>query len=335
MSPNHSSMHYPNPNRKMPSNRKQPNQIEFFLELFDICGFNSGSSNLFQTRKSIRIITLIHCLLAILFTINQYFYFKFYYSYFKSFEIISELVECSASLCTYYLIIFDAIPYREAHKYFWNILQQIDECFCRQRHLIFQSYKIKLVIFLILIFLLILRYVLFDFVDNLIILVYMFLVKICQMRVLYYLFCLEVINFQLKNIEREIMQRCSSFEMQKFKWIRSYLYLIYQMVNILNEIFGWSQVAAILISFHCLFTDLNYFYIHFHELLWDEICGMKYSLFKICVQLSLFPNEHFVGGTIWIVHSLLLIFYLFLGVTSCSSTVNLKLNIYRSLISNS
>lgn len=278
--------------RKMERNKRQ---IEYFLNFFDICGFISGRSNLFWTRKAKNIITCVHILLAVLFTINQYVYFNLYSSYFESFEIISELVEGVMSLCTYYFIILDANLYRRTHKYFWDILWCIDKNF---RHRFFcnsvsipRNFTIKFLGFGLFTILLFLRYILFDFLELFTMFIYFILVKICQIRVLYYLFCMEVINCQSKNIAHGIMeiqiiaanhmkQPVSSFDMQRFKWIRWYFYYVYDMVNALNDVFGWSQVALISISFYCAFTEFNYLFIHFRDLHADEICGINSYLIK-------------------------------------------------------
>lgn len=272
----------------------QPNQIKQFLNFFDLCGFCSGSSNWFCTRRSINFVMFAHFLLAIFFTFSQFYYFRVFYSNLEMLETISELVEVSATLYTYYLIILDANVHRTAHKYFWDILWQIDNCFCSQFELTCRIYIFKLVIFFLLTFLILIRNMWFSLAEFLTISIHLVIVKICQIRLLYYLFCLEVINSQLKKIEHELvtmkgthaivnfqMQSFHAFEMQRFRWIREYFHCIYDMVEIVNEIFGWSQVAAILLNFHCLFTDFNYFYIHYHELHVDEICGTKILVFLI------------------------------------------------------
>lgn len=120
---------------------------------------------------------------------------------------------------------------------------------------------------------------------------YTLLYEICQLRVFYYLFCLEVVNFQLKMIDNEVetMQNALnftskkstsylirisetsifySFESQRLKWIREYFFRIYEMINLLNETFGWSQVAAISFCFHLLLTEIAWGYIHYMEMSW-------------------------------------------------------------------
>lgn len=111
---------------------------------------------------------------------------------------------------------------------------------------------------------------------------YVFKFIICEIR-MFYLLCL-----QLKIIETESRKtpnicndceiidntQCHRFkvnetvpilstELQRVKWIRKYFYSVYEMVCLLNKIFGWSNVAAISFCFCFLLTELHWYYIHF------------------------------------------------------------------------
>lgn len=302
-----------------------PNQIGCILSFFDLFGFNSGSSKLFRTKYSINFIRFVHIVLAVLYTLSL---INHFYKFFLSFgltETINELVETLASLITYYLILLDAILHQRTHTYFWTAFQQIDDNSCGQSNFKLRSFIVKIVTFfsattvMILIRIILSRFETFDY------LIYMSIIKICQIRLLYYVLCLEVIYFQLEKIEQVLVKmkdilsvehsetrNSDSFELQRLRWIRSYFHGIYNMVNALNESFGWSHVVAMPFCFFCLFTDLNYLYMHTHEISLGDILG-KYLHDKN--YLSDLKILYFSGSSLWIIHPILLVIYLFLGVT--------------------
>lgn len=312
-----------------------PRQIGNVLNFFDACGFNSGSSKLFRSQTSIKFISVLHIFLVALITLDQIlFYCEFYHSH-GLLETLNDLVETLASLCTYYLIILDANFNQRYHKYFWSILHRIETSVYRRSNFSLRCFILKFIGFFGLTALMIVvRSTLYDFLKHA---TFLAMVKICQIRILYYLFCLEVINFQLENVEREIgamnsissianaeMRTFDSHKIQEFRWIRLYLYYIHEMMNALNEIFGWSHVAAISFCFFCLFTDLSYIFIHFSKLSNVKLFGNFFQFAKfITLHRALLKKNHLLISVaiFWMVHSLLIIFYLFLSVTSYSLAV--------------
>lgn len=264
-----------------------PNRIGVILSFFDALGFNSGSSKLFHSKKPINFIRFVHIVLFALLTLSLMIVFFQLLSSYGLIEAINESVECIASLFTYYLIVMDANLQQGAHKHFWTILQEIDKKICGQSNCKFRSTIAKIVELFSITFILIaitsISSEMFQFIGFL---VYTSSIIICQTRLLYYLFCLEAIEFQMEKIVQEFeamknilhVENCgirslNSFELQRFKRTRSYFHCIYKMVNALQEFFGWSHVAAIPFTFFCLFTDLNFFYIHKHEMPGGLILG--------------------------------------------------------------
>lgn len=93
----------------------------------------------------------------------------------------------------------------------------------------------------------------------------------CEIRVFYYIFCIEVLHSQFRNIEHEFrtheIKIDFSTDLEVFKRIRAhYQGTVYQMANLLNEIFGLSQVTGISFCFYIVLTEMNYLLVHYNDL---------------------------------------------------------------------
>lgn len=51
-----------------------------------------------------------------------------------------------------------------------------------------------------------------------------------------------------------------SDRLQQLKWIRQYFHNVCCMTKCMNEMFGWSHIAAILFCYYFLLTDLTWCY---------------------------------------------------------------------------
>lgn len=200
-------------------------------------------------------------------------YFKFQFiHYFCAtlgfIEAINELIEYSGSLYKYWLIIFDSFVYRHAHKRFWLLIQQIEMDVYPRGTFTFFCYKVKFIEFFAastagIIYKLVVSVKSSYFV-------YIIPFRICQIRIFYYIFCLETIQLQLKQIEHELNRAYSlnsiGNERPKLKQILKNFEHVYETAKLLNMIFGWSHVAAVLFCFFSISTDLNYLYLHLNEI---------------------------------------------------------------------
>lgn len=246
-----------------------PTRIMCFLTLFDVCGFYTNSSSFAKRRKYIVFVYFVHFIVISFLTIFFFHLIIQFYPVLGITEAISEFLQYSIGLLTYYLIIFDSILYRRKQQHFWNVLRQIYARFQYQAKTL-RSYIIKIVeFFSVTLLIVVVRLSIKSFVDTIIDFAYAVLFKICQLRIFYYIFCLEVIYFQLKIIETELknIQILSSrSSICFFQWLRKHFEHVYEMVDDLNGSFGWSNVSAISYCFYILLTDLNWFYIHYHDL---------------------------------------------------------------------
>lgn len=190
---------------------------------------------------------------------------------------------------TYWLIIFDAIFHQHSHRHFWKVLQMINTCFAPQNTVNIVPYIRKFVSFFSITISSILIIYLSTQAHNRTIdvrapvfLNFIILIRLCQLRVFYYVFCVEMVNCQLKMIKHKLksLKNQMNFSSTKrdYHWIRGYFHCVYEMVTHLNEIFGWSHVAAVSFCFYLFLSDLNwfYFYTHYSDLsLLNLLCKLE------------------------------------------------------------
>lgn len=262
-----------------------PNQIVRILNIFSACGFNSGSSNLSRNSQLTKLICCIHITIIVILTFFQLYLIFQYYPSLRLTEEISEIVQYSTALNACWWIVLDNILKNKAHRGFWTILQQIDTNYCSQSRCNFRNFLVKFIEFLSIKIVFIIVLMIVSFISIIINIAYFTLFTMCAIRMIYYIFCLEVVHFQLKELEDELKAMkiehvdCTSerismpkssqyyrFELKRFNWTRGYFHSIYKMVDCLNNAFGWSQVAGIIFCFCFVLTEMHWIYIHYDEL---------------------------------------------------------------------
>lgn len=311
-----------------------PTRVTYMLTFFDALGYNSGSSKLSNKHLTANLICISHILLAISFT---FFYFNIRLPPSTQFlEIINQLLQYFSSMCLYWLTIWDSFHHWREHHRFWKIYQKINESFQIQHNFTFRLFILKLFSIILSTFLsFLICYFVFDstyYMKEM--LLNSIWVKLCQFRVCYYLFCLELMNFQLKSIEsalNQINERInvpSDGAAKRFKWIQEYYYCVYKMVTLMNVIFDWSQIAAVIFCFNALVTDLNWICTHIHELSPSYFLGKcrqtDIFYFEIAKVLQ-YPliNFFIVASILWMFHTPMILLYMFSGTTRCFNTVML------------
>lgn len=269
--------------------------IAYFLKYFSLYSFDTMSSDM----KSFRTFTLcIQIGLAAWCTLIS----------FQSFEELLHLMEGLDALnfvlyyvnrsLMYWLIIYEVHTYRMDLRKFWRLLIQINHHYSKQA-----SFKPRC-------FLLIL--IVTPFVDVLFTVfailneqtsrtVQKFMMLIFHIisfnRQFFYLLHMRMIEFQLQKIEIELKNinntvkniskfhqsnltdiqsnACNKLMENRFKWIRNYYGIVYEMSLLVNSIFGWSQLSFVLLNCHCSVTFLNFFYRQMNR----KFVGFNYGLF--------------------------------------------------------
>lgn len=256
-----------------------PNRIIRILNFFDIFGYNSGTSKLTKNRRVAHFICFVHILLVFVFAWCKVRLILKLIHAMRWVEFFNQMLKYSAALYTFWLVIFDAIFQQRSHRHFWKILQMINAHFAPQNTVNIVPYMRKFVVFFSITISSILIFYFSTKAHNRTIDVrapvfmnFIILIRLCQLRVFYYVFCVEMVDCQLKMIKNKLKsvksQMNFSSTMRDFHWIRGYFHCVYEMATHLNEMFGWSHVAAVSFCFYLLLSDLNwfYFYTHYSEL---------------------------------------------------------------------
>lgn len=243
------------------------------LNFFDIFGYCTESSALTKYRSKIQILIFsVHFILAVLFSLYGFHMFVEMYSLFGLLETLNELVQYTIGLFTYWSILLDSLLHRRKHRHFWQIVERIDQCFCTQTET-FRSFSHKIIEFFpVTISLYLILFAMASIPQICSVLVFHCLITICQLRMFYYIYCLEVVDWQLKMIEHEIViiktnlphvaNQKYRFDLNRFQWINRYYYCVIEMTILLNDIFGVSQIASMLFGFYAFLTDLNWVYVN-------------------------------------------------------------------------
>lgn len=248
--------------------------IIYLLKYFDICGFHTetkiGGKTEFYT-------FLMHILLAcfltasiILYTMQPVFYES------KTISLVNNTVQFSSAVITYWMIIFESYIQRKKQRQFWTIYKRISERNLNHRSPNLRIYLFKFCEFSIIfscIQLILMKYFMayrghfFYFMFT-----YFVMVKMYQNRIFYYLFYVEIIKCELQHIQYDLKrivahskQNRIKWKMQRFEKIRNYFQSVYQMVQCINQVFGWSQFVTILFCLHLPLTDLNWAYVRLLE----------------------------------------------------------------------
>lgn len=257
-----------------------PTQIVHILNFFDVCGYRTESSSLSKYRRIQILIFIIQFSWAVFLTVHELNIFVQFYPILGLLRTINELVQYSAGLFTFWLIIFDSFSKRHKHRCFWKIIER----YSYTQVSFYRVYLCKLIESFLATIISYFSVSLSNTYPNISVASFFVLATICQLRTFYYMFCLEVVNSQLKAIEKEIIimkSRFNGLHSERFKWVNEYLGRVNQMTELLNDIFGWSQVSSILFWFYSFLTDLNWLYGSFDLL----------SITQISSKL-LFQNMH-------------------------------------------
>lgn len=246
-----------------------PTKVLYFLNFFDIFGYNSGSSKISSNQKCACFIYIVHILLAVFYTFDSV---RFYaaFSTLLPIETINAAIQLLTVLYCFWLIIRDSIFYRKEHQIFWKTFEKLYEFFphsCNSNfgHIVFKIVEHSIITTLCMIVTVIYN----GFLYGEIVIPYNLLIKMCEFRSFYYVFCVEVLYNQIKTIKVALTQKKSKTRFWSnsngFHWVREYYSSIYNMAQCLNTVFGMSQVGAIMYLIYMLLSNLNWLQAHLNE----------------------------------------------------------------------
>lgn len=210
---------------------------------------------------------------------------------------VNDAVKLIAMLLLYWLSILELYLKQETQEQFWKIVQNIDEHFCCHRHFHIKTYIFKFIVYFIVVLIIFLNYLkrliatkkseLYNFCFW-----YAFVGLFRINQLFYYLFFIEFIKHELKMINHEsseMMCVCKNgklknvklfvrtFQQHRLKWFRKFYGSIYDLCAIINTVFGWSNLVAIILSFQLILNDFNWFYWKVFNLLQIDLIGNFHS----------------------------------------------------------
>lgn len=245
-----------------------PKQIEYALKYFNLWGFHYIPSA--RIGGSLTSLAIFFCH----FGLCVWFSFGFIQSYDElnsSMELLDALnifLYNIMSVLTYWLITYDSITAMKVRNIFWCVFSEINQDYSMQRH--FMRWDC-LTAALILLVGNASSFVIAPFIDEtsrkMSILPQYLFQSILDHRIMFYFLHMEVIVWQLQKINSELTEmreQRNNLTKNRFKWTRDYYHLTFKMVDQMNEIFGWSQFALVLLSFELSLTLLNNVFRQFH-----------------------------------------------------------------------
>lgn len=248
------------------------------LTFFTINGYHSELWPTSTHRKMAPVIFLMHFILGILMTYYLFEFMLWMNVNLKKLNMINEVIEYSIAVMTYWAIIIESYVKRKTQRKFWEYVRAIDQNYAQHNAIILQSYLYKFFEYSTFYFSALTFFMIkvnnFSNISAPILIARWLLLETCSIRLTYYLFYLELMQFELKVIEKEVLEMSKSniyrvrnsqikqFERHRLMWLRKYYKVVHELVSCVNSVFGWSSPLTFLANFNFLLTDLNWGYYH-------------------------------------------------------------------------
>lgn len=252
------------------------NRLFFYFDVWGFCTQFKEKQSKFNL-----IVFILHIILASWATINIVLYMIRPGD--DEIARINDYLKFSVLFVVYWLSLIELYSKQNVQRMFWQHVFSIDQHFCSHQQYKLTNYLKKLKIYFIIVAMAYVAY-LYRLIHNsgtkfvVFWLSFSFMVLFFKTRSFYYIFYLEFIRNELKIIDHEVaallndcnvvkfknLHRKNRFAMKfyysRFKWIRQYYGLVYDLYGTVNTVFGWSNVVAILFTFHLILMDINWFF---------------------------------------------------------------------------
>lgn len=185
--------------------------------------------------------------------------------------VANNTLKLGAVVISYWFIIVESYHRRPVQRKFWQIYRQTDGAFThcdgKSGH---RRYLVKFSIFFVIATIIYIKqfvglniefngtffYFAFSYVG---------LIVMQDMRIFHYLFFVLLLENQLNTVEKQMellanVSHCAKIPSERLKWIRIQYDLVHDLLNCMNEVFGWSNIAIILCLFLRLVVDMNWTY---------------------------------------------------------------------------
>lgn len=241
---------------------------------FDLWGLSTEFNSKFTL-----IAFVFHIILAFLATTNIIFYMMRPDD--DKIARIIDFLKLSVLCVVYWLSVIELYSKKNVQRLFWQHVFTIDQLLCSHRQYTLKNYLKKTKIYFIVLFVayaLNLKRLIHNTGSKFLYfwIPYAFLLTFFKTRSFYYIFFLAFIKNELKIIEQETITLrndynamkftnrthpfAQKFHRSRFKWIRQYYGLIYDLCSTVNTMFGCSNIVVILFSFHLILIEINWFY---------------------------------------------------------------------------
>lgn len=248
-----------------------PRWLNRLMWYFDLSGLSSEFHTTSTYQKVIRFAITFQFLLGIIVTALLIVYLRRPIN--DPLGTLNDVIKHGGNTVVYWLALIELSTKQSIRRRFWKIFNKIDSQFCCHRDFILRNYLIK---FYLCMFAFLIAFIFY--LNGIVshtgtrILYFWFTHFILSIlflnRVFYYLFYMELIKYELCNIERETKEMAKSkkkffmndFEKKRFLWIREYFQSVYQMCNYLNKFLTYSNAATIIFSFQFIVTDILWIY---------------------------------------------------------------------------
>lgn len=250
------------------------------LMYFALCGYNPELYKARTLQVITHIIFVCQILLAIFFS-YKLFEFQYWLEFKKTkLGMINDVSEYLFALTTQWIVIIDSYIRRSTQRNFWQIFKHIDQKYHQHNSVQLGGYWVKFFEHFIF-YVLFLFYILTDGFENSETTVsFMLVLVLNRNRVFYFLFYLELVYFELRNVEKEAKQmskvgkieffrkfrnqtsNIKRFELDRMKYLREYYQSIYELSSHINSIFGRSNIVTVLCHLFVFVCDCNWMYLY-------------------------------------------------------------------------
>lgn len=240
-----------------------PEWMEKLFIYFNLCGFCTQFKTSSNQKKCDRLFFLFHLSLVSITTLGVYAFLNRPTN--DNLGAMNDAMKLIANLIVYWLSILELNSKQKMQRKFWHILKQINQHHSPNQSFSFNAYLIKMIIYFVLLTSMFINYyIIFISGDENAAILYCFwfcftlIVMFCKQYLFYYLFYLEFMKYELKIVSDELDKMRCFCEKAKFKWIRKFYETIYDLCDIVNAVFGWSNAVAISVSFLLILADINW-----------------------------------------------------------------------------
>lgn len=243
-----------------------PKWIEYVLKYYSFWGFHA-TSFAFSRKIVHNSVFVAHIILCGWCTLQGWISFVDGAAFMEFLDVLNFSFYYITGILLYWLIIYDSFVSRNVEFRFWHNFFQIPDKFGRQLDATKFSFFIPLIALTIGDSFMFIFAIVFEKLSDVNAkMMHVILLGVIDHRIFFYLFHLHVVASQLRQLTMEVKQMQQNslisgiFDRKRFNWIHKYYNSLYEMSCDINQIFGWSHLVLITLSFLSLVTNLNFTY---------------------------------------------------------------------------